>query len=204
MSDSYPPLAVETIEQWRSWLEVNHGSSPGVWLVVWKKASGRPTIAWADVVDEALCYGWVDSRPRAVDARRSSRLITPRKPTSNWSARNKDRVAALTAQGRMQQAGLEAVEVARRNGRWEALDEVETLTEPSDLARDLDANPDARRYWDAFPRSTRRAILEWISNAKGEATRQSRLERTVSDAALNVRTNQWRQPKGASSGEVGT
>lgn len=90
----------------------------------------------------------------------------------------------------MQPAGLAAVAAARANGRWDALDQTETLAEPAAL----DANPDARRHWDAFPRSARRAILEWIVNARTGATRQARIERTVSDAARNLRANQWRQP----------
>ena len=200
MSDDYEHLLIETQAEWRSWLDAHHRTSPGIWLVTWKKASGRPLLSYDAIVDEALCYGWVDSRPRSIDGQRSARLITPRNPTSNWSARNKARIEQLTAAGRMHLAGLAVVETARANGRWNALDRVETLTEPADLAAALDATPDARGHWDAFPRSTRRAILEWITNARTDSTRQARIQRTASEAARNIRANQWRQPGGRAGG----
>lgn len=194
MNDSYEHVLIEDQAQWQAWLDANHGTSPGIWLVTWKKASGRPSVPYDVIVDEALAYGWVDSRPRRIDEYRSARLLTPRKPASNWSARNKARVEQLTADGRMHPAGLAAVAAARANGAWTALDETETLAEPADLAAALDATAGARRYWDAFPRSARRAILEWITNAKTGTTRQARIQRTAADAARNIRANQWRQP----------
>lgn len=197
MSDSYEQVVVEDQEHWRAWLEANHATSPGIWLVTWKAGSGRSRLSWQAIVDEALCYGWIDSRPRSVDAQRSARLLTPRKPASRWSARNKARVQALTAAGRMQPAGLAAVAAAQASGTWNALDTVETLSEPDDLAAALTASPEARRHWNAFPRSTRRAILEWIGSAKTSTTRQARITRTATDAARNIRANQWRQPAGA-------
>jgi len=148
-----------------------------------EKASGRPSVPYDVIVDEALAYGWVDSRPRRIDEDRSARLLTPRKPASNWSARNKARVERLTADGRMHPAGLAAVAAARANGAWTALDETETLAEPAELAAALDATPGARRYWDAFPRSARRAMLEWITNAKTDTTRQARIQRTPATSA---------------------
>ena len=199
MSDSYEQVLIEDQAQWRAWLDAHHDTSPGIWLVTWKKASGRPLLSYDAIVDEALCYGWVDSRPRSIDGQRSARLVTPRKPASNWSARNKIRVGQLTAAGRMHPAGLAAVAAAKANGAWTALDETETLTEPADLAAALDAAPCARRYWDAFPRSARRAILEWITNARTGPTRQARIQRTADDAARNIRANQWRQPKAHAS-----
>ena len=196
MSNSYEHVLIEGQAQWRAWLDANHATSPGIWLVTWKKASGRTLIPYGAIVDEALAYGWIDSRPRSIDEHRSARLLTPRKPASNWSARNKARIQQLTAAGRMHPAGLAAVAAAKANGAWAALDETETLAEPADLAAALDATPGARQYWDAFPRSARRAILEWITNAKTSATRQARIQRTANDAASNIRANQWRQPAG--------
>jgi len=198
MSDSYARVEAETRGQWRDWLARNHATSPGIWLLTWKKSSGRPHLAYDDIVEEALAFGWVDSQPKTVDSQRSARLLTPRKPGSNWSKLNKQRVERLTAAGLMHPAGLAAVAAAKANGRWTALDETETLAEPADLAAVLDANPAARRQWDAFPRSARRAILEWIGNARTDATRQARIGRTVSDAARGLRANQWRQPKRSS------
>lgn len=195
MSDAYPQLHSTSRSQWRDWLARHGASSPGVWVVTWKKPTGQPHVPYADIVDEAIAAGWVDSRPRSVDTERSALLVTPRKPTSRWSAKNKQRIERLTGEGLMQPAGLAAVAAAKASGTWTSLDEVETLTEPDDLAAALDAVPVARGYWNAFPRSTRRAILEWISAAKTPQTRPTRIARTVSDVAVNVRANQWRQPK---------
>jgi uncharacterized protein YdeI (YjbR/CyaY-like superfamily) len=195
VSDSYARLEVETRAQWRDWLARHHATSPGVWLVTWKKASGRPSLGYDDIVEEALAFGWVDSQPKTVDDQRSARLLTPRKPGSNWSRLNKQRIERLTAAGLMQPAGLAAVAAAKANGRWTALDQAEILAEPADLAAELNADPAARRHWDAFPRSARRAILEWIGNARTAATRQVRIERAAGDAARGIRANQWRQPK---------
>ena len=156
-----------------------------------------PSRAARHVQDARLPNRTHDSRSTfLVDEHRSARLLTPRKPGSNWSARNKARVEQLANDGRMHPAGLAAVVAAKANGAWTALDEAETLTEPADLAAALDATPGARRYWNAFPRSARRAILEWITNAKTSTTRQARIQRTAADAARNIRANQWRQPTG--------
>lgn len=197
MSDSYPRLHISSRGEWRQWL-ADHGSTePGVWVVTWKKPTGNAHVPYDDIVDEAVAAGWIDSRPRSIDAERSALLLTPRKSRSRWSAKNKRRVERLMAAGLMQPAGLAAVADAKASGNWDGLDEVETLTEPEDLGAALNAVPAARTYWDAFPRSTRRAILEWISTARTATTRQNRIDRTVSDASVNLRANQWRQPKGS-------
>lgn len=188
-------LVVETRAQWRNWLDTHHATSPGVWLVRWKKASGRPHLPYDDVVDEALCFGWIDSQPRTMDELRSQLRVSPRRPGSNWSAVNRRRVERLTAAGLMHPDGLAVVERAQRDGTWTALDAVEALTEPPDLGTLLDRDLDARSNWDGFPPSTRRAILEWLNTAKTDATRQQRLHRIVADAHDDIRTNQWRQPK---------
>jgi uncharacterized protein YdeI (YjbR/CyaY-like superfamily) len=198
MSDQYERVEIETAAQLRTWLRRHHTSSPGAWLVTYKRADPR-YVARGEVVDELLCIGWIDSLPRAVDADRTSILITPRKAGSRWSKVNRDKVARLTAAGRMQPAGLAAVERSRADGTWDALDAVEDLAEPEDLASALDGSSDARREWDGFPRSVRRAILEWILAAKKPETRAARVAETVTKAAVGVRANQWRQPKGPRS-----
>lgn len=195
MSDNYAEVTIESRAQWRDWLTANHASSRGVWVTTYKKAGGRPSVPVGDIVDEALAHGWVDSRPRSVDGTRSQRLVTPRRPTSGWSRVNKERVERLIATGRMTAAGLAAIEAAKQNGAWTALDEVETLAEPRDLRTALDADSAARHHWDAFPRSTKRAILEWIAAAKTPGTREKRVAETATKAAHNIRANQWRQPK---------
>jgi uncharacterized protein YdeI (YjbR/CyaY-like superfamily) len=190
-------VTVGSREEWRRWLEEHHATSPGVWLVTWKKGSGGPYLPYDDVVEEALAFGWVDSLPRKLDDRRSMLLITPRKPASKWSRVNKERVERLTAAGLMAPAGQAVVDAARESGTWTALDDVENLVEPDDLRAALDADPEARRQWDGFPRSARRGILEWLLNAKTAPTRAKRVEETARLAARGERANQWRGRKGA-------
>jgi uncharacterized protein YdeI (YjbR/CyaY-like superfamily) len=197
LTPPYELVFVESRAQWREWLAECHHASPGVWVVTWKTATVRPSVPMSDIAEEAVCFGWVDSRPARLDDERSRILVTPRKAKSSWSRINKERAARLIDQGMMMPAGRAAIDAAKANGAWNALDDVENLVEPDDLRDALDAVPDARRYWNAFPRSTRRAILEWIASAKRSTTRAERVARTVRDAAANVRANQWRQPKGA-------
>jgi uncharacterized protein YdeI (YjbR/CyaY-like superfamily) len=179
--------------EWRAWLEKNHLTSPGVWLVTYKKEAGKPRIDYNEAVEELLCFGWVDSKPAKLDEERSMLLCTPRKPTSAWSKPNKDRVERLIAAGLMTPRGLELVELAKKNGRWDVLNEVEALVVPPDLAARLEVYPSARENFEAFPRSVKRGILEWIIQAKKPETRQKRIEETASLAAKNLRANQWKK-----------
>lgn len=196
MSLSYPQVVVTSRAQWRAWLAEHHATARGVWLVTYKKAVGDRHVAYGDIVEEAIAHGWVDSQARRLDEQRSQLLMTPRKPKSGWSRSNKERVERLGAAGLMAPAGLAAVEVAKANGAWEALDAVERLQEPDELRAALDADSDARRHWDAFPPSTRRGILEWIGAAKKAETRARRVGETARLAARDVRANQWRRPGG--------
>lgn len=191
MSDAYERLEITSAAQLRAWFEDHHEQAEGIWLVTWKKAALEKHVSYEEVVREALCYGWIDSKGRALDETRSQLLLTPRKPRSNWSRPNKLRVADLTAAGLMRSAGLAVVAAAQQSGTWIALDDVEDLIEPADLRSALDARPAARRHWNAFPRSTRRATLEWIGAAKRPDTRTRRITETVDLAADNLRANQW-------------
>jgi uncharacterized protein YdeI (YjbR/CyaY-like superfamily) len=186
--------------QWRAWLQAHHSDAPGAWVVTYKKHTGDRHVPYDEVVEEALCFGWIDSSGRKVDEDRWKLLVTPRKPGSNWSQANKERIERLDAAGLLTPAGEAAVASARADGSWEALDAASALEEPADLRQALDGEPDARGHWDAFPPSTRRAILEWIGNAKRAETRAKRVGETAALAARNVRANQWRQPKGGASG----
>jgi uncharacterized protein YdeI (YjbR/CyaY-like superfamily) len=179
------------------WLDANHGRRDGVWLVYDKGATRM--LAYDDIVEEALAYGWIDSKSGSADNGRAKLWLAPRRARSAWSRRNKEIVERLTANGQMHEAGLAAVAGAKQSGTWNALDDVENLVEPDDLAAALDARPEARRHWDAFPRSAKRAILEWIAAAKKPETRANRVRATVDEAAVNRRANQWRQPKRAGS-----
>lgn len=185
-----------TRAQWRAWLTAHAGDPDGVWLVSWKKATGRPFVTYDEAVEEALCVGWIDSKPSSLDTERGMLWMAPRKARSSWSRINKTRVERLLAAGLMQPSGLAVVEAARASGTWSALDAVEDLVEPDDLVQALDADPEARAAWDGFPRSTKRAILEWIVSAKKPETRAARVSTTVSEAHVGRRANQWTQPGG--------
>ena len=184
-------MEIASRAEWRAWLEQHHATSDGIWLVTWKKGRG-PYVPWGDVVQEALCFGWVDSTSRGLDEDRTMVQVTPRKRGSGWSRVNKDHVEKLLAAGQIAPAGLAVIEAAKADGSWSALDAVEALTEPPDLTAALDAVPAARTSWDAFPRSTKRMLLEWVGSAKTDATRSKRLAEIVSEAAEGRRANQWR------------
>jgi uncharacterized protein YdeI (YjbR/CyaY-like superfamily) len=181
--------------EWRAWLALNHLTASGVWLVYYKKNSGKPHLSYEEAVEEALCFGWIDSKPNRLDHERSMLYYAPRQPKSNWSRPNKERVARLTAAGLMMPQGLKMVELAQQTGTWEALDQVEDLVTPPDLAAALAAHPTALAHYEAFPRSVKRGVLEWILNAKTPATRQKRVTETAEKAALNLRANQYQPIK---------
>jgi uncharacterized protein YdeI (YjbR/CyaY-like superfamily) len=185
----------ETLARWRAWLKRHHTRTEGVWLVEWKKATGRPRIEYDASVEEALCWGWIDSKVNALDEARSMLWFAPRKPGTGWSRPNKDRIERMIAAGRMQPAGLAKIEAAKRDGTWTSLDAVERLEVPGDLFAALSACPPAAEHWEAFPRSVKRGILEWIQTAKRPATRAARIDETARLAALNQRANQWTGPK---------
>jgi uncharacterized protein YdeI (YjbR/CyaY-like superfamily) len=174
---------------WRRWLRSHHASSTGVWVLVRKKGGKRPGVTYEEVVEEGLCFGWIDSRANPVDEDRYRLTMTPRKPGSVWAATNKERVARLTAAGRMTAAGLAVVEAAKADGSWDALSGVDALEVPEDLAAALAADPAAARHFEAFPPSSKKMILYWIASAKRPQTRARRVEETVRLAAENLRAN---------------
>lgn len=191
-----PSVHPLTRSEWRQWLEANHTRTTGVWLVSYKKATGKPRFEYDDAVEEALCFGWVDSKPNKLDLERTLLWFAPRKPGTGWSRPNKLRVERMLQVGLMADAGLRKVEQARVDGSWEKLDAIEDLTVPDDLARALDGYPQATENFAAFPRSAKRGILEWIATAKTPQTRAKRIDETSRLANNNVRANQWR-PKTA-------
>ena len=181
---------------WRKWLETNHTKKQGVWLIYYKPSSGKTRVSYDDAVDEAICFGWIDSKPNALDTDRSIQFFAPRSAKSNWSKRNKERVARLIKENRMTAAGLEVVAKARANGSWTALDEVERMVIPPDLLKALKSTPSAYEYFMEFPHSSKKNILEWIHDAKQPATREKRIKETALLAGKDIRANHYRQPKG--------
>lgn len=171
-------LAMPDRAAWRSWLESNHNVSEGVWLQLEKVGpSGR--LLYEEAVEEALCFGWIDGQVRGIDSTRYLRRFTPRKPASDWSRLNKQRVERLQRDGLMTAAGLAAIEAGKRTGSWSILDSIEELVVPDDLAEALAADATARRNFDAFPASARKQYLYWVLTAKRPATRAQRVREVV-------------------------
>ncbi|WP_146847071.1 YdeI/OmpD-associated family protein [Cellulomonas terrae] len=189
--DDAPQVHAETVEEWREWLLAHHATESGAWLVSWKTPTGKPSVKYELAVEEALCVGWIDSAGRTLDDERRALWFTRRKPGSGWARTNKERIVRLEAEGRMLPAGRAVIDAAKADGSWTLLDDVENLIVPDDLAAAFERHPGSRQNFDAFPPSARRAILEWIVQAKRETTRAARLEETARLAAQDVRANQW-------------
>jgi uncharacterized protein YdeI (YjbR/CyaY-like superfamily) len=184
----YPIYHPADVAAWRDWLTANHDSVRGVWVASWRKGSARTSVAYEDLVEEAICFGWIDSTVNILDDDRGLQLMTPRRPKSGWTRLNRQRVATLEAQGRMTEAGRRAVATAKANGWWTIYDAVEDLCEPADLTQALNASPAARAAWAGFPPSARKQMLWWVVTASRPPTRASRIARIVADAQLGRRT----------------
>jgi uncharacterized protein YdeI (YjbR/CyaY-like superfamily) len=180
-------LHVEDVEQWRSWLRDNADRGTGVWLVSWKRATGRPAVTYEQAIEEALAVGWVDSTAGTLDDQRSMLWFAPRKRRSGWSRPNKERLARLEQDGRMQERGRAVVAEAKRDGSWTLLDDVEDLVVPPDLEAAFRERPGSREQWEAFPRSVKRAQLEQVVLAKRPETRARRIAAVADGAARGER-----------------
>jgi uncharacterized protein YdeI (YjbR/CyaY-like superfamily) len=182
---------VETRAQWRSWLQENAAGSASIWLVTWRRPTGRPAPTYDDIVEEALCFGWIDSTARKIDEERSALRMGPRTSRSGWARTNKRRIERLEREGLMTEAGRAVIDRAKADGSWTLLDDVEDLIVPDDLAAALESRPGSRANFDAFPPSARRALLAWIVQAKRPGTRTKRVEETALRAENNERANEW-------------
>ena len=180
-------------EEWRQWLEKNHRSGKNVWLVVANASGDAPGVRYEEAVEEAVSFGWIDSTAHARDGKTHLQRFSRRNPKSRWSRSNRDRAERLIAAGRMTEAGMESIRIAKESGTWLALESVEKNGIPPDLGRALDSDPAARKNFDGFPPSSKRIILEWIETAKREETRQKRIADTVRLAAENVRAHHGRR-----------
>ena len=179
----------ETKQHWRKWLSQNHIVKDAVWLILYKKQSARPTISWSDAVDEALCFGWIDSKAESIDHESYRQYFCKRKPDSTWSKVNKDKIEKLTSDNLMAEAGLRAVERAKQNGSWTILDDVEALIIPGDLKEALANYKNALEYFDSLSKSNKKILLYWVISAKRPETRQKRINE-ISECA-----NQGQRPK---------
>ena len=163
--------------EWRNWLENNHQTKQSVWLVFYTKASGKFSLSWSEAVEVALCFGWIDSKKVKVDSETSYQFFSRRKPKSTWSKINKEKIRKLLESGLMTQAGLKSIEIAKQNGSWTILDEVEELIIPNDLEEAFLKYEDSRAYFLELSKSTRKMMLQWIVLARRPETRQKRIDK---------------------------
>jgi uncharacterized protein YdeI (YjbR/CyaY-like superfamily) len=179
-NDGLPRIRFPSAAEWEEWLEDNHAASEGVWIKIAKKDAGIESVHYPEVLESALCFGWIDGRREALDERYFLQRFTPRRPRSRWSRINREKAERLIADDRMRAAGLVEVERARSDGRWEAAYEGQkSITVPDDLQRELDARPKAKAFFAALSSQNRYAILYRLQDAKKPDTRARRLAKFV-------------------------
>jgi uncharacterized protein YdeI (YjbR/CyaY-like superfamily) len=188
---------IETIcpknkQQWRQWLQENHGKKQSIWLIYYKKKSSMPTVNWSEAVDEALCFGWIDSKKQSIDEEKYMQFFCRRKSNSSWSKVNKAKIQRLEAEGLMTQAGFNSIETAKLNGSWAILDEVEELIIPEDLDREFQKRLGSKSYFLSLSMSDRRNILQWIVLAKRQQTRLKRIQKIGELAVQKLKPSQFR------------
>ncbi|GAP95810.1 YdeI/OmpD-associated family protein [Leptolyngbya sp. NIES-2104] len=178
---------IEVIDRatWRNWLQQNHETAIGIWLIYYKVKSSKPSVRYPEAVKEALCFGWIDSKAKSLDDDRYMQIFTPRKPKSVWSKLNKQYIDELIEQGLMTEAGSKKIEAAKLDGSWTSLDAIEALILPPDLIEALGKNAIVQQNFEAFSNSTKKVILYWIESAKRSETRQNRIEKTIIAVAQN-------------------
>jgi len=188
---------IETIspknrQEWREWLQENHDKKQSVWLIYYKKKSNIPTVTYSEAVDEALCFGWIDSKAKPLDEEKFMQFFSKRKPKSVWSRINKEKIERLIHEGLMTTAGYHMIEIAKQNGSWTILDEAEALTIPGDLDEAFQKRPNAKNYFSSLSRSDKRNILQWLVLAKRQETRQKRISEIAELAEQNQKPKQFR------------
>ncbi len=177
--------------EWRAWLQENHVSKQAIWLVYYRIKSGAPTISWSDAVDEALCFGWIDSTKKSIDDQKFMQFFSKRKPTSVWSKINKSKVERLIQEEKFTKAGFTSVEVAKQNGSWLILNEVEELNIPIDLEKAFKTQKGAKQFFLSLSKSARKSILQWLILAKRAETRQNRCIEIAEFAAKHLKPKQF-------------
>lgn len=182
--DNFEKVEITSAAQLRAWLEAHHTQKESIWLVIFKKHTGDRYVSIEQVLDEILCFGWIDGAGRKLDTDRTMRLLSPRR-TQHWAKTYKDRAARLEKEGRMRPAGLKAIEESKGLGLWNVMDDVDALLIPDDLVAVLQLHPPALENFSGFAISYRRNVLRWIKIAKTSQTRKKRLETTAELAAKN-------------------
>lgn len=188
MNDNICPASRQ---EWRDWLEKNHHTSKSIWLIYYKQHSKVPSITYSDAVDEALCFGWIDSVKKTLDEDRYIQYFSPRKPGSGWSKINKTKIEKLVKEGLMAEPGFNCIGRAKLNGSWTLLDDVEELAIPVDLEKAFRRHKGAKKYFSGLSRSVRKAMLYWVVTAKMPATRENRINEIASLAGLQQRPKQF-------------
>jgi uncharacterized protein YdeI (YjbR/CyaY-like superfamily) len=178
--------------EWRNWLQENHQSKQSVWVVFYKKKSGIPSLTWSESVDEALCFGWIDSKKISIDEVSSHQFFSKRKPKSTWSKINKDKIEKLIEQGLMTDAGFQSIEIGKQNGSWTYLDEVDAMIVPEDMEKEFVKKPKARVFYLSTSNSYKKIILYWLLSAKTPETRQKRLTEIIESADQNLKPKHLR------------
>ncbi len=177
---------------WRKWLEKNHQSKQSVWLVYFKSSTKVPSISWSEAVDEALCFGWIDSTKKTIDKEKYMQYFSRRKPNSTWSKINKDKVAKLIKNNLMTKAGFDSIKTAKQNETWVMMDDVEKLIIPEDLRIALNKNKRSMEFFQSQSKSRKKTMLHWVVVAKRIETRKKRIEEIARLAAKGIRPNQFR------------
>jgi len=179
-------------EDWRKWLALNHRKKDAVWLIFYKKKAAKHNLSWSDAVDEALCFGWIDSTKRTIDSEKYKQYFSKRKAKSNWSKVNKDKVKTLIDQGLMEEEGYKSIEIAKENDSWTILDGVEELIIPDDLKEAFANYNGSSEYFEALSKSVKKGLLYWAVSAKRKETRQKRILEIVENASNNMKPKQFR------------
>lgn len=179
-------------QDWRKWLELNHNKKKAVWLIFYKKKSPSHNLSWSDSVDEALCFGWIDSTKKTIDEERFIQYFSKRKPTSIWSKVNKDKVDYLISTNLMQESGYKTIEIAKENGSWNILDEAEAFIVPEDLIKEFNKRKGALAYYESLSKSDKKNLLVWIVLAKRAETKQKRIIEIAENASKNLKPKQFR------------
>jgi uncharacterized protein YdeI (YjbR/CyaY-like superfamily) len=179
-------------QDWREWLELNHNKREAIWLIFYKKKSPKYNLDWSDSVDEALCFGWIDSVKKTIDKERYKQYFSKRKVKSNWSKVNKNKVQLLIQQGLMKKAGYKSIDIAKENNSWTLLDDVEALKIPEDLKEEFNNYDGSMKFFESLNKSTKKILLYWIISAKRKETREKRIIEIAKNASKRLKPIQFR------------
>lgn len=177
-TDNFDKVEITSVEDLRNWLINNHNQDKGVWLVTFKKCEIMKYVSREEVLDELLCFGWIDGIRRKLDEKRTMQLITRRR-VQHWSKTYKERVSKLIDQGKMHDAGLRSISISKSNGLWDFMDDVDNLIVPKDLQKELSNKKEALEFFNSINPSSKRFVLRWVKLAKTEKTRKNRIQKLV-------------------------